>query len=212
MNDQGVPAPVQAIVFDLGGVLVDWNPRYLYRQIFASPEEMEYFLTHVCSMAWNEQQDRGRSWDEGVRKLQAQYPQYWNEIAAYHQRWPEMLRGELPDTVKLLEQLRQTPLRLLALTNWSRETFPIALERFGFLSWFEGILVSGHEHMAKPDQAIFELMATRYQLTPANTIFIDDSEKNVDAARAAGYQAIHFTGADALRRELLRLGVPVPAN
>ncbi|MDO4683460.1 MAG: HAD family phosphatase [Lautropia sp.] len=207
MNDQGSSAPIQAIVFDLGGVLVDWNPRYLYRQIFTSPDEMEYFLTQICSMAWNEQQDRGRSWDEGVRKLQAQYPQYWHEIAAYQLRWAEMLRGELPDTVELLSQLRQTPLRLLALTNWSRETFPIALERFDFLSWFEGILVSGQEHMAKPDPAIFELMASRYQLAPAQTVFIDDSKKNVKAAREAGYRAIHFTGADALRHELAHLGI-----
>lgn len=212
MNDQDTHPPIQAIVFDLGGVLVDWNPRYLYRQIFTSADEMEFFLTHICSLDWNEQQDRGRSWDEGVRKLQAQYPQYWNEIAAYQRRWPEMLRGELPDTVKLLAQLRQTPLRLLALTNWSRETFPVARERFDFLSWFEGILVSGQEGMAKPDPAIFELMASRYQLSPARTIFIDDSARNVKAAHEAGYQAIHFTGADALRSELTRFGVPVPAG
>ncbi|MDO5103659.1 MAG: HAD family phosphatase [Lautropia sp.] len=209
---QAPPTPVphhaiDAIIFDLGGVLVDWNPRYLYRQIFTSADEMAYFLTEICSPAWNEEQDRGRSWDEAVRKLQAQYPQYWNEIAAYHLRWAETLRGELPETVKLLEQLRQTPLRLLALTNWSQQTFPIARERFGFLQWFEGILVSGEEGMAKPDQAIFELMASRYHLTPALTIFIDDSEKNVRAAQEAGYQAIHFTGAEALRAELARFGV-----
>ncbi|MDO5057765.1 MAG: HAD family phosphatase [Lautropia sp.] len=198
---------IDAVVFDLGGVLVDWNPRYLYRQIFQSGTEMEDFLAKVCSPAWNEQQDRGRPWAEAVRLLQAQYPAYWHEIDAYDTRWEETLRGELPDTVAVLHELRERPVRLLALTNWSQEKFPVARRRFAFLQHFEGILVSGEEKMAKPDAAIFALMASRYHLTPARTVFIDDSEKNVQAARALGWQALHFTGADRLRQQLQALGV-----
>lgn len=201
-----VGAPViDAIVFDLGGVLVDWNPRHLYRKMFTSEQEMEDFLAKVCTTAWNEQQDRGRPWAEAVRLLQAQHPAYWNEIAAYDTRWEEMLRGELPETVALLEALRDRPVRLLALTNWSQEKFPVARRRFAFLQHFEGILVSGEERLAKPEPEIFRLMASRYRLEPARTVFIDDSERNVLAARALGWHAIHFTGADLLRRHLKRL-------
>ncbi|MDO4904708.1 MAG: HAD family phosphatase [Lautropia sp.] len=198
---------IDAIVFDLGGVLVDWNPRHLYRKIFASETEMEDFLANVCSGPWNDAQDRGRPWAEAVKLLQAQHPAYWNEIDAFHSRWEEMLHGDLPETVQLLAQLRSEPVRLLALTNWSAETFAIARRRFEFLQWFEGILVSGEEGMAKPDPEIFQLMASRHRLTPARTVFIDDAEKNVIAARDQGWQAIHFTGADALRAELRAKGL-----
>lgn len=211
MNDATTTKPetpaIEAVVFDLGGVLVDWNQRYLYRKIFQSETEMEHFLDTVCTMAWNAEQDRGRPWAEAVKLLQAQYPAYWNEIEAFDSRWPEMLKGVIPETVELLSALRNEPVRLLALTNWSAEKFPVARERFDFLQWFEGILVSGEEKVIKPDPAIFQLMAERYRLNPARSIFIDDSEKNVLAARNEGWHAIHFTGADALRTALQQYGL-----
>lgn len=202
------PAPaVDAVVFDLGGVLVDWNPRHLYRKIFANEAQMEDFLTRVCNGAWNDAQDRGRPWDEAVRLLQGRFPEFSAEIEAFYLRWPEMLKGDFPETVQILTKLRHEPVRLLALTNWSSETFPFALQRFPFLGWFEGILVSGDEGMAKPDPEIFRLMASRYHLTPARTVFIDDAEKNVKGAHAEGWQTIHFTGAEALLGELQELGL-----
>lgn len=201
------PQPMEAVVFDLGGVLVDWNPRYLYRKLFRLEADMEDFLARVCTMDWNLEQDRGRPWAEAVAMLQARFPEHAQAIAAYHQRWPEMLRGELTEVVAILAELRQTSVRLLALTNWSAETFPVARQRFGFLQWFEGILVSGEEGVIKPDAAIFRLLMQRYQLTPARTAFIDDALPNVKAAAALGFQGIHFTDAPALRTALQKLGL-----
>ena len=198
---------VDAVVFDLGGVLVDWNPRYLYRKIFSTEAEVEDFLARVCTAEWNQEQDRGRPWAEAVKLLQAQFPQHADEIAAYHLRWPETLNGELPESVTLLEQLRSEPVRLLALTNWSAETFPVARERFAFLQWFEDIIVSGEEKVIKPEAEIFGLLVRRHGLMPERTVFIDDSLRNVEAARALGFRGIHFTGTDSLRNGLQALGL-----
>lgn len=200
--------PPQAVVFDLGGVLIDWDPRYLYRKLFGTEAEVERFLATVATPQWNEAQDRGRPWAEAVDALTAQWPQYAQQIAAYDTRWLDTLGEAKHDTVQLLDALRQRgDVRLIALTNWSQEKFPLARPRFPFLEWFEGIVVSGEEGMAKPDAALFERMRTRYALTPAQTLFIDDSPVNVRAAAALGYQAVRFECADVLRRALQERGL-----
>lgn len=205
-------APIDAVVFDLGGVLINWNPRYLYRQLFGDDEAgMEWFLAEVCSPAWNAAQDAGRGWDEAVDEAIARHPAHADHIRAYRDRWIETLGEPLAPTVRLLDELRGGGCRLYALTNWSRETFPHALERFDFLGWFDGIVVSGEERLAKPDPAIFHRLMERHDLQPARTVFIDDTAHNVEAAARLGMQAIHFRDAGQLRRELAGRGVAIAA-
>jgi 2-haloacid dehalogenase len=195
------------VVFDLGGVLVDWDPRYLYRQLFDDPDEMESFLAEVTTAEWNAQQDAGRPWAEAVELLVAEHPQRRELIEAFHRRWPEMLAGEIPGTVDVLAELRAEGVRLVALSNWSAETFPVARERFDFLAWFEGIVISGDVGVNKPDRQIFEHLMEHFGIEPAEALFIDDSSANVEAAKALGLSAIQFTDAEPLRRELVRLGL-----
>ncbi|WP_233117538.1 HAD family hydrolase [Aggregatibacter actinomycetemcomitans] len=188
-------------------MLVDWNPRHLYRKIFSNDAEMERFLAEVCNSEWNARQDAGRSWSEGVAEAVKQHPQYEAEIRAYHERWTETLNGAIDDTVALLEPLKRSGVRLLALTNWSNETFHFAEERFPFLTEFEGILVSGHERLAKPDPRIFNLLIERYHLNPQHTVFIDDNLRNVEGARNVGLHTLQFTHAQKLKQDLITLGV-----
>lgn len=205
------PDAVTTVVFDLGNVLIQWNPRNLFRQIYGADEAgMEFFLSEVCNTAWNEQQDRGRPWKDAIAEAIARHPAHEANIKAYFERWAEMIPGEVEGTVDVLAQLRALGVRLLALTNWSAETFHIAEARFPFLQWFEGIVVSGREGLIKPDPAIFQLLIERYQLHPSTTTFIDDSVHNVDAANHAGLRGVHFRDARELRGQLLALGVPLP--
>jgi len=194
--------PTKAVVFDLGGVLIDWDPRYLYRKLLADEAAVEEFLATVCTPEWNAEQDRGRPFAEGVAELAERHPEHAADIAAYHERWPEMLAGEVPGTVEVLADLRAAGVPLYALTNWAAETFAITRERFEFLDWFCGLLVSGEEGMTKPDPAIFRLLLDRFGLDPAAAVFVDDSEANVAAARGLGIDAVRFTGPERLRREL----------
>nr|WP_269822642.1 HAD family phosphatase [Aggregatibacter actinomycetemcomitans] len=187
--------------------MVDWNPRHLYRKIFSNDAEMERFLAEVCNSEWNARQDAGRSWSEGVAEAVKQHPQYETEIRAYHERWTETLNGAIDDTVALLEPLKRSGVRLLALTNWSNETFHFAEERFPFLTEFEGILVSGYERLAKPDPRIFNLLIERYHLNPQHTVFIDDNLRNVEGARNVGLHTLQFTHAQKLKQDLITLGV-----
>nr|WP_269822170.1 HAD family phosphatase [Aggregatibacter actinomycetemcomitans] len=187
--------------------MVDWNPRHLYRKIFSNDAEMERFLAEVCNSEWNARQDAGRSWSEGVAEAVKQHPQYEAEIRAYHERWTETLNGAIDDTVALLEPLKRSGVRLLALTNWSNETFHFAEERFPFLTEFEGILVSGYERLAKPDPRIFNLLIERYHLNPQHTVFIDDNLRNVEGARNFGLHTLQFTHAQKLKQDLITLGV-----
>lgn len=193
----------RAVLFDLGGVLVDWNPRYLYREIFADASAMEEFLGAVCTQAWNEEQDLGRPFAEGVRLLTARHPHWAAEIRAYDERWHEMLKGPIAESVALLGELRERGAGLYALTNWSAEKFPIARARFAFLEWFSGIVVSGEVRLKKPDPRIFDLAIRRFRLDPAATLFVDDGAHNVAAAARLGFRAHHFTGAAELRRALV---------
>jgi len=200
---------IHTILFDLGGVLIDWNPRYVYRDIFKTDAEMEWFLQHICSNEWNEQQDAGRSLQEGTEVLVAKHPQWEKEIRAYYKRWPEMLGGPIPETVELFKQLKDKQLyKFYALTNWSAETFPVALGRYDFLHWFDGILVSGAEGVRKPFPAYYALALQRFGLNPSEVVFIDDNLHNVEGASAAGIKTIHFQSAAqleaALQKVLLR--------
>jgi len=194
--------PVKAVVFDLGGVLIDWDPRYLYRKLLADEAAVEEFLATVCTPEWNAEQDRGRPFAEGVAELAERHPAHAAAIAAYAERWEEMLGGEIGGTVALLAELRAAGTALYALTNWSAETFVIARERFELLSWFDGVVVSGEERMIKPDPRFFRLLLDRFGLDPEATFYVDDSEPNVAAARRLGLDAVRFTDPRQLRREL----------
>ncbi|WP_211279321.1 HAD family hydrolase [Pandoraea oxalativorans] len=205
------PCVVDTVIFDLGNVLIQWNPRHLFTKIFGDDEAaMEHFLSEVCNAEWNEQQDRGRPWKEAIADAVARHPAHESNIRAYFDRWEEMIPGEIEGTVKILEQLRDLNVRLLALTNWSAETFHIAEARFPFLKWFEGIVVSGRERLIQPDPAIFNLIIERYHLRPEATAFIDDSVRNVEAAERAEMRGVHFRGPDELRAQLRAMGFSLP--
>ena len=205
--DPPAPERPSAVVFDLGGVLIDWNPRYLYRQLFDDDAAMEAFLADVVTADWNGQQDAGRTWADAVDTLSAEHPEHAELIAAYWHRWLETLGDAIAPTVTILAELRTTGVRLLALSNWSAETFPLARPRYPFLEWFEGIVVSGELGIAKPDPRIFRYLLEHHDLAPATTVFIDDSEANVRAAAALGMNGIRFVDARSLRRELVGLGL-----
>jgi len=199
---------INTVIFDLGGVLISWDPKRLYRKIFEEEEKMDWFLENVCDMPWNEEQDAGRSLAEAtVTKIQ-EYPEYAEYIKAYYSRWEEMLGGPIEETVEVLSALSKNPsIRLLALTNWSAETFPIAIERYDFLGLFEGIVVSGVEKTRKPFADIYHLLLDRYNVIPSEAIFIDDNERNVQAAKGLGIGGIHFKTAQSLKSELNQRGI-----
>lgn len=195
---------IDTIIFDLGGVLIDWNPEYVFRTIFEDEAERKHFLTNITTSEWNEEQDAGRSLDEGTELLVAKHPEYEDAIRAFYGRWEEMLGGPIEGTVKILEALKaQNTHRIYALTNWSNETFPIALARYDFLRLFEGIVVSGQERMKKPDIKIYNLILDRYQIEPNKAVFIDDNKRNVEGAQKVGIHAIHFQSSDQLNQQLV---------
>jgi 2-haloacid dehalogenase len=196
---------VDTVIFDLGNVLIGWDPRRLYRQLIDDEAQMEWFLRDVCNSEWNEQQDAGRPWTEATALLRTRFPEHAELIDAYHLRWEETLVGALDDSVALLAELRARGVRLLALTNWSQETFPIARQRFPFLQWFEGIVVSGEEKLIKPDPRIYQRLLERYAVDPAKALYIDDSARNVAAAEALGMHGWWFRDAEGLRRRLVEL-------
>lgn len=197
---------ISTIIFDLGGVLIDWNPDYVYREVIPDTEKRRFFFENICTHDWNIEQDAGRPLAEATELLVAQHPEWESEIRDYYGRWEEMLGGPLHDTVDLLRELRERrEHRLLALTNWSGETFPVALSRYDFLHWFEGIVVSGDEKTRKPFADIYQKLLDRYEVDPAGAVFIDDSLTNVEGAEAVGIRGIHFQGAQRLRETLLDL-------
>jgi len=196
------------IIFDLGGVLIDWNPRHLYRKIFKTEEEIEWFLANVCTNEWNEKQDAGRTFEDATAELLEKFPNQEDAIRAWYGRWKETIRGPIDETVNVLKAIKEADThRLYALTNWSAETFPWALERFEFLHWFEGIVVSGVEKTRKPFPEFYEILLKRYDVNPSRAIFIDDNIHNIHAARALQIDGIHFTNADLLRKELTKRGI-----
>ncbi len=200
--------PIDTIIFDLGGVLIDWNPRYLYQKIFTDPSEMEYFLSEVATSDWNEEQDAGRPLAEATQWLIDRHPKYEAEIKAFYGRWPEMLGGPIEGKVAILEQLKQgTKYQLFALTNWSAETWPIAWNLYPFLHYFQEVLVSGAEKMRKPDPRFYALLTDRLGIDFATALFIDDNARNVAAARQLGLRTIHFSSPDQLAKDLQGLEV-----
>ena len=193
----------KTIIFDLGGVLINWDPKHLYRKIFDDETKIDWFLTNICDMHWNEQQDAGRSLVEGTIAKIKEHPEHAEHIKAYYERWSEMLGGPVEETVAILKQLKESgDYHLYALTNWSAETFPIALERYDFLQWFEGIVVSGTEKMKKPEAQFYQLILDRYDIDPSLSLFIDDNLRNVEAAIAHGIDSIQYIGSKQLSKEL----------
>lgn len=207
MQDMTQAAP-HTVLFDLGGVLIDWNPRYLYASLFAGDAAaLDHFLARVCPPQWNHEMDAGKPFAQAVAERQRLFPDHAGHIAQWDLAWERMLAGAMDDTVALLDALRARGCRLLALTNWSAEKFPVARRRYAFLDWFEHIVVSGEVGLAKPDARIFALTVERTGLDPARTVYIDDSAPNVEAGLRAGLRALHFTGAARLRSDLAGLGL-----
>jgi len=201
---------ITAIIFDLGGVLIDWNPEYLYRKIFNNESEMKHFLEKICTPEWNEEQDAGRTLKEATETLINEYPQNEQNIRVYYNRWPEMLGGAIEGTVDILRKLKESKkFKIYALTNWSAETFPIALERYEFLRWFDGVVVSGDEKKRKPFHEFYRILLDRYEVKAEEALFIDDNLRNADTAKQVGIDTIHFTSPVQLSEELLERGIDV---
>jgi 2-haloacid dehalogenase len=201
---------INTIIFDLGAVLIDWNPGYLYRKIFKNESEMHHFLENICTPAWNEEQDGGRSLQEATNFLISHYPEHEANIRAFYDRWDEMLGGPIAGTVEIFKALKESGrYKIYALTNWSAETWPIALERYDFLNWFDGVVVSGTEKDRKPFPSFYHTLLNRYGVKPEEALFIDDNLRNIHAAEALGIRSIHFTNPEQLRAKLPAYGVEV---
>lgn len=204
---------IDAVIFDLGGVLLDWNPRYLYRKLFDDEEAMERFLRDVCTLEWHEANDRGVPFEVTCAQLAAEYPEHAEHIWAWGTRTEEMVSGPIDGTVEILRELaQQRSVRLFALTNMEAHTYPVRRERYEFLRWFEGTVVSSEEGVIKPDERIFRVLLERYGLEPASTLMIDDSSRNIEAARAIGLRTVLFESPEALRVQLEDAGVLAPTG
>ncbi|MBB3236748.1 HAD family hydrolase [Phyllobacterium endophyticum] len=199
------------VVFDIGGVLIDWNPAYLYRKLLPDEASVEQFLSEICTPAWNEQFDAGMPFADGIAALAKSHPERADLIEAYWHRWHEMLGGEVPGTSRILERLKSAGVQMHAISNWSAETFPRARELFPFLDAFDILVVSGRERLVKPDSAIFELFLQRAGVAAGDCIFIDDNLANIAAAASLGFKTEHFDTADALERRLTAMGL-LPEN
>lgn len=198
-----MPGKINTIIFDLGGVLIDWNPRYLYRKIFKTEEEVTWFLQNICTSEWNDEQDAGRSFEEATSELIRKHPEYAEAIAAWYGRWEETISGPIQGTVSILKDIKTSgDFRLYALTNWSAETFPWALDNFDFLHWFEGIVVSGVEKCRKPLPQFFHILFNRYKINPSEALFIDDNLLNIEGAKKLGLNTIAFRNPQQLAEEL----------
>jgi 2-haloacid dehalogenase len=197
-----MPATMPTVVFDVGNVLIRWDPLLVYREMIPDDEKRAWFMQNVCTAAWNLEQDRGRSWEEAVALLIASHPEWENQIRAYDERWHEAVPGVIDDSVAVLAELKRRGEKVYAITNFSREKWAECLIRFPFLQSFDGVVVSAHERVIKPDPAIYHILLQRYGLTAPDCIFIDDSAKNIEAARGVGMKAVHFVEPIDLRSEL----------
>lgn len=199
---------IKNLIFDFGGVLMDWNPRYFFKDYFNDDKKMEYFLKNIAHDEWNSEQDRGRTTAEGTDFLIEKHPQWEKEIRAYYDNWPVMLKADIPQNVAVLRKLAHSNYELFGLTNWSAETFPYALEHYDFFKIFKGkIVVSGDEKLIKPDPKIWHILLERYNLKPEESVFIDDNPKNIEVAKSLGFQTVHVTENCDLEMELRALGV-----
>jgi 2-haloacid dehalogenase len=203
----GAP-PVKTIIFDLGNVLIDWNPRYLYRKLMKSEEEVSWFLENICTSEWNDEQDAGRSFEDATEMLVKKHPDWEEPIRAWYGRWQETISGSIQGTVEILKEIKaKNNYPLYALTNWSAQTFPWALETFEFLHWFDGIVVSGREKCRKPSAEFYQILFDRYNVSPESALFIDDNLKNIEGAKQVGLQVLHFTTPKQLRKDLLKMNI-----
>lgn len=199
---------INTIIFDLGGVLIDWNPDYLYEKIFSDPEQRKWFYENVCTPDWNEEQDAGRGLQKATELLISKFPEHEENIRHYYGRWTEILKGPIQGTVEVFKELKDSGrYKIYALTNWSQETFPVALERFDFLHWFDGRLVSGEEMTRKPFPDIYEKLIQRFSIDPTKALFTDDNLRNLKPAEEIGMKTIHFINPDQFRIELVKLGL-----
>ncbi len=200
-------------IFDLGGVLIEWNPRHLYRKLFDGDEAaMEAFLANVCTTAWNERQDAGRTFAEGLRELMPRHADKRELIEAFGSRFGEMIPGAIDGSVAVLAELKRRGVPVYGISNWSAETFPPQRERFDFLSWFDDLVISGVVGVIKPDPRIFRILLERNGIDPSTAVFIDDVAANAEAASRLGLHGIHFRDPEQLRRELAAVGLlPEPA-
>lgn len=204
-----MPSTTPKVVFDVGNVLIRWDPRLLYRDLIPDDAKRDWFMQNVCTAAWNIEQDRGRSWEEAVALLVEAHPEWAAEIRAYDERWHETVPGVIEDSVAVLAELKAKGEQVYAITNFSREKWAQCLIRFPFLQSFDGVVVSAHERLIKPDPAIFQLLLQRYALAAEDCIFVDDSEKNIEGARSIGMKVVHFVEPIDLRAELRGLGAPL---
>lgn len=205
--NETVQGDIDTVIFDLGGVLIDWDPRHPYRKLFDDEATMERFLAEICSPDWNHQMDGGLPFEHGVAELVKRHPDQADFIEAFWKRWPEMLNGAIQGTVDILEALHEKGLPLYALSNWSAQTWPHALDRFAFLDRFEGLVISGFEGTMKPRIDIFEILRDRYHIVPRKAVFIDDRAENVAAAERLGFRGIRFQNSAKLSEDLRGLGL-----
>jgi len=202
---------IDTIIFDLGGVLLDWNPKYVFNEsYFDSLKKRDHFFANICTSDWNEEQDAGRSIVEATEELVKKFPDWEQPIRDFYGRWTEMLRGTIPETVEIFRQLKESgKYKIYALTNWQTGLFDIALVRYNFLHWFDGRVVSGEEKTRKPFPEFYQRLLDRYNVLPGNALFIDDSSRNVNAAKEMGINAIHFTSPQQLKEELNKRRIEV---
>lgn len=199
---------IKNIIFDFGGVLMDWDPRYFFKDYFNDNERMEYFLKNIAQDEWNIEQDRGRSLAEGTEIQVKKFPEWEKEIRAFYDNWTVMLKSDIPQNVEVLRKLKNTDYELFGLTNWSEETFPYALENYDFFQIFEGkIVVSGTEKLIKPDPKIWHVLLNRYNIKADESVFIDDNTKNIEMAKSLGFITIQVTPDTNLQQELINLGI-----
>ena len=206
------PPPVTAVVFDLGGVLIDWRREFLYDQLIDDPDRRRWFLETVCTLEWNADGDRGRPFADLIAERSALFPGEADLIAAYWDRWDEMSGPAIDASVAVLDDVLRLGVPTFALTNWSAETLPRVHHRYPFLESFDGMVVSGEEGIIKPDPAIYHLLCERFDLRPTQTFFVDDSAANIDAARVLGIVTHRFTEPPALRAALVDAGVPIDSG
>lgn len=197
---------IKNIIFDFGNVLIKWDRKNLYKQIFSDPDELHFFLDKVCPLDWNAQMDKGKTFDSSIAERKVIFPKYATEIQMFKDRWVEMLDGAIPENVEILKHFyHSNDYKTYGLTNWSAETFPIAQNHFEFLQWFEGIIVSGEEKLIKPGKDIYTLLLKRFDLTAEECLFIDDSKANILAAKEMGIHVIHFKDEINVKAELEKL-------
>ena len=203
--------PITAVVWDFGGVLLDWDPRYVYRELFDDAAEMERFLAEVTSAAWHEDNDRGVRYRDSCAALAARWPQYAGLIWTWARRTEDMIAGPIAGSVDLLDELVMAGVPCYGLTNMEAETYPLRRRRYAFLRSLRGTVVSSAEGVIKPDPEIFRRLLSRFGLVAGQTVFIDDAPRNIAAAAALGFVARRFVSPERLRADLAELGLPVRA-